>query len=85
MRLRFEDFVLDTEIRELRRGDGVVKLQPKVFDLLLHLVENRSRLVTREELLAAVWDGTWWGTRRSRAPCARCGRRSAMTARRSGS
>lgn len=58
MRYRFEQVVLDTKKRELTRAGVAVPLQPKVFDLLLFLVEHRGRLVTRQELLDAVWEGT---------------------------
>lgn len=58
MRYRFADVALDIEKRELTRAGAAVELQPKVFDLLRFLIENRARLVTRQELLDAVWDGT---------------------------
>src|SRR4051812_19003167 len=58
MRYRFADHDLDPQKRELRRGEHAIELQPKIFDLLLFLVENRARLITRQELLDAVWDGT---------------------------
>ena len=53
----FEDFVLDSERRELRRGGGLVAVEPKVFDLLVHLVANRERVVSKDDLIAAVWKG----------------------------
>ena len=53
----FEDFVLDGERRELRRGGGLVAVEPKVFDLLVHLVANRERVVSKDDLIAAVWKG----------------------------
>ena len=57
MRYLFEDFALDTERRELRRGDAVVAVEPKVFDLLAYVIENHQRVVTRDDLIAQVWDG----------------------------
>jgi TolB-like protein len=57
LRFLFEDFCLDTERRELTRGPELVAIGPKVFDLLLHLVRKREQVVTRDDLLAAVWDG----------------------------
>ncbi len=48
---------MDTATRELRRGDQAVSVQPKVFDLLVHLVKNAGRVVTRQELLDQVWGG----------------------------
>jgi adenylate cyclase len=57
LRYLFEDFALDTERRELRRGDAVVAVEPKVFDLLAYVVESHERVVTRDDLIAQVWDG----------------------------
>ena len=53
----FEDFALDTHRRELRRGSDLVSLEPKVFDLLAFLIEHREFVVSKEDLIAAVWDG----------------------------
>jgi adenylate cyclase len=53
----FEDFWLDTARRELRRGSALVSLQPQVFDLLEYLIRNRERVVGKDDLLAAVWNG----------------------------
>ena len=57
MRYIFGDCVLDPARRELKRDDTAVHLQPQVFDLLLHLVRNHSRVVSKDELLSAVWHG----------------------------
>jgi len=53
----FEDFALDTARRELRRSGTPISLQPQVFDLLEYLIRNRERVVSKDDLLAAVWDG----------------------------
>jgi DNA-binding winged helix-turn-helix (wHTH) protein len=53
----FEDCALDTERRELHRGPALVAIEPKVFDLLAFVVENRQRVVSRDDLIAQVWDG----------------------------
>jgi adenylate cyclase len=53
----FDDYALDTERRELRRGDSLVAVEPKVFDLLAQVIENRQRVVSRDDLIAHVWDG----------------------------
>jgi len=53
----FEDFSLDTARRELRRGDALIALQPQVFDLLEYSIRNRERVVSKDDLLAAVWNG----------------------------
>src|SRR5580704_16695612 len=57
MRYAFEDFVLDLGRRELWRGAGRIAVEPQVFDLLVYLVENRDRVVSRDALLAAIWGG----------------------------
>ncbi|MGY8666416.1 winged helix-turn-helix domain-containing tetratricopeptide repeat protein [Bradyrhizobium sp. UFLA05-109] len=57
MAFQFEDFSLDPERRELRRADSLIALEPQVFDLLMHLIRNRDRVVTRDNLLDAVWNG----------------------------
>ncbi|WP_247502303.1 winged helix-turn-helix domain-containing protein, partial [Bradyrhizobium sp. 1] len=57
MTFQFEDFLLDPERRELRRADSLIALEPQVFDLLIYLVRNRERVVTRDNLLDAIWNG----------------------------
>jgi TolB-like protein/DNA-binding winged helix-turn-helix (wHTH) protein len=57
MRLTFEDYILDVARRELWRGPQRVAIEPQVFDLLAHLVQNPERVVCRDELLREVWDG----------------------------
>jgi TolB-like protein len=52
----FEDFVLDTKRRELRRGTTLLSIEPKVFDLLAFIILNRERVVSRDDLLSSVWD-----------------------------
>ena len=55
---RFESYCLDTQTRELRQGDGTaVALTAKAFETLRLLIENRHRVVGKDELLAAVWAG----------------------------
>jgi TolB-like protein len=54
---RFADFALDTDRRELRRGAQPVAIAPQVFDLLECLIKNRHRVVSKDDLIAAVWDG----------------------------
>ncbi|MHC8327549.1 winged helix-turn-helix domain-containing protein [Pseudomonas sp. LB1P83] len=53
----FEDYVLDQERRELTLRGQVVAIGPQVFDLLLQLVSNRDRVVSKDDLLNAVWSG----------------------------
>jgi TolB-like protein len=54
---RFTDHVLDVARRELRRDGELIAVEPQVFDLLEHLVRNRDRVVTRDDLLDAIWGG----------------------------
>jgi eukaryotic-like serine/threonine-protein kinase len=56
---RFGQFALDSRKRTVSRGDSPVSLTPKAFDVLLFLVQNPNRLVTKEELLQAVWGDTF--------------------------
>ena len=53
----FEDCVLDTSRRELRRGSTSVAIEPKVFDLLEFLIRTRDRVASRDDLIDAVWEG----------------------------
>jgi TolB-like protein len=53
----FEDCALDADRRELRRGTSLVPIQPQVFDLLEYLIRNRERVVSKDDLIAAVWGG----------------------------
>lgn len=57
MQYRFEDYDLDTGRRELRRADALVAVEPQVFDLLVYLIENRDRVITKDDLIASVWQG----------------------------
>src|SRR5262245_19693488 len=53
----FEDFLLDIERRELRRDAKLVPVEPQVFDLLAFLISNRQRVVSKDDLVAAIWGG----------------------------
>ncbi len=57
MPFQFEDFVLDPDRRELRRAGMLVAVEPQVFDLIDYLIRNRNHVVTRDNLLDAVWNG----------------------------
>ena len=57
MRYLFEDFALDIGRRELRRGGSVIPIEPKVFDLLVYIIQNRESVISRDDLLGSVWDG----------------------------
>jgi DNA-binding winged helix-turn-helix (wHTH) protein/class 3 adenylate cyclase/tetratricopeptide (TPR) repeat protein len=55
MRYRFGDYTFDTSRWELRRAGRLIKLRPKVFDVLHHLIAHRDRVITRQELLDHLW------------------------------
>ena len=57
MQFRFRECVLDTARRELTRGSTLVEIEPQVFDLLVYLIENRDRVVSKDDLIASVWRG----------------------------
>ena len=53
----FGDCILDPDRREITRGTQIIATGPQVFDVLLYLVENRERVVSRDDLLDRVWNG----------------------------
>jgi TolB-like protein/tetratricopeptide (TPR) repeat protein len=53
----FADHALDTDRRELRSGSEPVAVEPQVFDLLVYLLQNRDRVVSKDDLIASVWGG----------------------------
>jgi TolB-like protein len=53
----FQHYSLDVERRELRRGQDLVPVEPQVLDLLQYLIRNRDHVVSKDELIAAVWNG----------------------------
>ena len=57
MQFLFADHKLDTDRRELRRGAEYIAVEPQVFDLLVYLVRNRERVVSKDDLIASVWGG----------------------------
>lgn len=57
MRFLFADHELDIERRELKCGSQQIALEPQVFDLLAYLVQNRDRVLSKDDLIAAVWHG----------------------------
>jgi DNA-binding winged helix-turn-helix (wHTH) protein len=52
---RFGDYELDTQLFELRSAGTPLRLEPKVFDLLIHLIRYRDRVVTKQEILTHLW------------------------------
>jgi TolB-like protein/DNA-binding winged helix-turn-helix (wHTH) protein/cytochrome c-type biogenesis protein CcmH/NrfG len=57
LNFRFADFEIDIARHELRRASDIVHIEPQVFDLLVHLVRHRDRIVSKDELFDAVWQG----------------------------
>jgi len=57
MQFVFSGHTLDTDRRELRRGSAPIALEPQVFDLLVYLLQNRGRVVGKDDLIASVWGG----------------------------
>jgi adenylate cyclase len=57
LRYLFDSYALDTERRELWRGTQAAPIEPQVFDLLAYLVRNHDRVVSKDDVLDAVWNG----------------------------
>src|SRR6476646_1007266 len=57
VRYLFENYTFDTDRRELRRGAEMTPLAPQVFDLLDYLIRLRERVVSKDDLISAVWNG----------------------------
>src|SRR5580658_8037035 len=53
----FDGYRLDTDKRELRCGDRLTPIEPQVFALLALLIENRERVVGKDEIIERIWDG----------------------------
>jgi len=53
----FGNHMLDRDRRELFCGSESVAVEPQVFDLLIYLVENRDRVVSKDDLIASIWNG----------------------------
>ncbi len=59
MTVRFDEFTLDADLRRLRAPSGEIHLSPKAFDLLVLLVQNRSRVMSKVELQQRLWPDTF--------------------------
>ena len=57
MKYQVGEFTIDTGRYRIVAGDTAIPVEPKVFDLLVHLIRHRDRVLTREELFKDVWDG----------------------------
>jgi DNA-binding winged helix-turn-helix (wHTH) protein len=53
----FENYVLDSDRRELHCGGAPVPVEPQVFDLLEYLLRHREHVVSKDDLLSAIWGG----------------------------
>src|SRR5919106_6505489 len=59
MRVRFSPYILDLESRQLFRGDDIVHLSPKAFELLSVLVSHRPKALSKSDLQERLWPGTF--------------------------
>jgi DNA-binding winged helix-turn-helix (wHTH) protein/tetratricopeptide (TPR) repeat protein len=57
MRYAFEDFILNTDRVELTKGGCEIAVEPQVFDLLHILIQNRDRVLSKDELIELIWEG----------------------------
>jgi DNA-binding winged helix-turn-helix (wHTH) protein len=57
LRYLFEEYAFDADRRELHRGADVVSVTPQVFDLLDYLIRNRERVVSKDDVINAIWNG----------------------------
>ncbi len=57
MQYTFGSITLDTDRKELRRNDSIESVEPQVFDLLVLLLENRDRVVSKDEIFEIIWEG----------------------------
>lgn len=57
MQFLFADCLLDPDRRELMRGSEPIAIGPQVFDVLVYLIQNRERVVSKDALLNSVWGG----------------------------
>lgn len=55
--LFFEGYTLDIDRRELKRGSDLLAIEPQVFDLLAYLATNRERVLSKDDLIASIWEG----------------------------
>ncbi len=61
--INVSDITVNTNTHEVKRGEVVVKLTPKEYDLLIYLIENAGRIITREQILLSVWNKDIMDTR----------------------
>lgn len=57
MQYSFNDFLIDTELFELKKNNELVSIEPQVLDLIIFLIEKNERLVSKEEIYNSIWSG----------------------------
>src|SRR5206468_8658761 len=57
LKYRFAEFEIDLSQQELRRRGVAIHIEPQVFDLIVHLVRNHDRIVSKDELIETIWNG----------------------------
>jgi TolB-like protein len=57
LRYLFDNYAFDTDRRELHRGADIITIAPQVFDLLEYLIRNRESVVSKDDLINAIWSG----------------------------
>ena len=57
MKFQFAEFEIDLSQQELRRRGEFIHIEPQVFDLIVHLVRNHDRIVSKDELIDTIWHG----------------------------
>lgn len=55
--LKFEEFELNKNTRELMVSGETVAVEPQVFSLLIYLIENKERVISKDELIENIWEG----------------------------
>lgn len=63
--LTFKEIEVNEALREVKKDEIIIKLKPKEYDLLLHLIKNNNRVFTREELLDSIWGYDFLGDSRT--------------------
>lgn len=57
MKYRFSQFEIDPSQHELRKAGESMHIEPQVFDLIVHLVRHRDRIVSKDDLIETIWNG----------------------------
>ncbi len=63
--IRFGDLTIDPDRREITRGDEILHLKPKEYELLFYLAQNRGRVLSRDQILEHVWGWDYTGGSRT--------------------